>query len=58
MAVDRRALGSPDQGADDGVGLAWIADFQALRHRDEALAEASKIGSSTRMRELAVQTWP
>jgi hypothetical protein len=39
MAVDHRALGAPDQGTDDGVRLARIADLQALRHRDEALAE-------------------
>jgi hypothetical protein len=39
MAVDHRALGAPDQGTDDGVRLARIADLQALRHRDEPLAE-------------------
>ena len=39
MAVDHGALGSPDQGTDDGVRFARIADLQALRHRDETLAE-------------------
>jgi hypothetical protein len=39
MAVDHGALGSPDQRTDDSVGLARIADLQALRDRDETLAE-------------------
>jgi hypothetical protein len=39
VTVDHGALGSPDQRPNDGVRLAWIADLQALRHRDETLAE-------------------
>jgi hypothetical protein len=39
MPIDHGALGATDQRTDDRVGLARIADFQALRDRHEALAE-------------------